>query len=293
MEKLPVVVGTDGSEQGLAAVDLAVRQAQLHDRPLRIVHAFVWPTLGVHVGPSPEGPPDAGLAADADRLLSTTVARATAAGPDLLITSERVTGAVVPVLLAEAEHAALVVLGSRGLGGFTGLLLGSVAVQVCAHSPAPVLVCRGQQRRTGPVVVGVDDSEGSDPAVNYAFAEAAARRCELVAVNTWWRRLPDALEAELPLIYDMSDVDAAQAQLLTTAVAGHRDHWPDVAVRQRVRHSRAASALVDASAEAQLVVVGARGRGGIAGMLLGSVSQTLLHHSHCPVAVVRARRGSS
>jgi nucleotide-binding universal stress UspA family protein len=285
---LPIVVGVDGSAQSLAAVDLGAREARLHGRPLRLVHAFVWPLLGVYVGPSPEGPPEGGLAAEADRLVVDALARARGAG--LIATGEVVTGPVVPVLLDEAQRAELVVLGDRGLGGFTGLLVGSVAVQVAAHAPGPVLVARGTPREDGPVLVGVDlsdDGAADDPAVEFAFAEAAARGAELVALHTWSGRLPPEAEAELPLVYDAEDVQAEQSRRLTESIAGVRKRYPEVDLRPWVKPGRAARILVEASAAAQLVVVGARGRGGFAGLLLGSVSQAVLHHAGCPVAIVR------
>jgi len=283
----PVLVGVDGSAGSQAAVDLGVREARLHGRPLRLVHAFVWPLLGVYLGPSPEGPPGGGLAADADRVLEQARARAAAADPDLPVDGELVTGEVVPVLLAEARAAGLVVLGDRGLGGFTGLLVGSVAVQVAAHAPGPVLVARGTARPDGPVVVGLDGSASSLAAAGFAAAEAAARRVELVALHTWSGRLAYEDEQELPLIYDADDVQAAQARRLAEWVAPVRDRHPDLPVREQARPGRPARSLVEASGAAGLVVVGARGRGGFAGLLLGSVSQALLHHAGCPVAVVR------
>jgi nucleotide-binding universal stress UspA family protein len=286
----PILVGVDGSAPSLAAVDLGVREARLRHRPLHLVHAFVWPLLGVYVGPSPAGPPDAGLAAEADRLLDAALARATAAAPDLAVTGKVVTGAVVPVLLAEARHAELIVLGDRGLGGFTGMLVGSVAVQVAAHAPGPVLVARGTPHPTGPVVVGVDGSPTSALAVEFGFAEAAARGAELVALRAWFGRLPARTRDHLPLVYDETDVRAEQARELADAVAGARQRYPRVRVREEVRYGRAARTLVEASAGAQLVVVGTRGRGGFAGLLLGSVSQAVLHHARCPVALVRHRQ---
>lgn len=284
---LPILVGVDGSEQSLAAVDLAVREARLRGRPLRVVHAFVWRELGVYVGPSPEGPPDGGLAADADRLLARALARARAsAGGDLAVTGEVIDGPVVPVLLDEAHRAELVVLGNRGLGGFTGLLVGSVAVQIAAHAPGPVLVARGTLRQDGPVVVGVDP-DASQLAVEFGFEEAAARGAELVAIHVWSGRLPPEDETELPLIYDATDVQRNQAHRVAEFIAGARERYPGVTVRPLVRPGRAARVLVEASETAQLVVVGARGRGGFTGLLLGSVSQEVLHHANCPVAIVR------
>jgi nucleotide-binding universal stress UspA family protein len=283
------VVGVDGSSQSLIAVDLGAREARLHRRPLRLVHAFVWPLLGVYVGPSPEGPPGGGLAADADRLLAEALARATTAAPELTVTGEVVTGPVVPVLLEEADRAAMVVLGHRGLGGFTGLLVGSVAVQVAAHSPGPVLVARGTPRGEGPVLLGVDGSARSEPAIEFAFAEAAARDTELIALRTWYGGVPSQVEDELPLIYDADDVQAELAKELSRGIAAARGRHPSVVVREEVRYGRAGHTLVEASSRAQLLVVGARGRGGFAGLLLGSVSQAVLHHARCPIAIVPGR----
>jgi nucleotide-binding universal stress UspA family protein len=283
----PVLVGVDGSESSLTAVELGVREARLHGRPLRLVHAFVWPLLGVHVGPSPEGPPEGGLAAEADRLLAGALERARRADPELPVTGEVVTGHLVPVLLAEARRAALVVLGDRGLGGFTGLLVGSVVVQLAAHAPGPVLVARGTQRYEGPVVVGVDGSPAAGAAVEFGFAEAAARGTDLMALHTWSGRLSSEEEQELPLIYDLADVQAEQADELAGWLAAARERFPGVTVHQRVQPGRPARVLVEASATGQLVVVGARGRGGFAGLLLGSVSQAVLHHAACPVAIIR------
>lgn len=286
MDTEPIVVGVDGSDAGRAAIDLAIIEARLHRRPLRLVHAFVWPILGVYVGPSPEGPPDGGLAADADRLLAEAVNHARRAGPDLTVTGEVVTGAAAPVLLEEATRAHMLVLGSRGLGGFVGLLVGSVTVQVASHIQRPLLVARGDARERGPVLVGVD-GPASAGAVEFAFAEAQARGADLVALHTWHRDLPEDVQEKLPLIYNADDVTAALTGQLSEWVAAARARHPGVRVREEVRRGRAAKTLVEASREAQLVVVGARGRGGFAGLLLGSVSQALLHHAECPVAVVR------
>ncbi|HLV58202.1 MAG TPA: universal stress protein [Natronosporangium sp.] len=286
MDTEPIVVGVDGSDAGRAAIDLAVTEARLHRRPLRLVHAFVWPILGVYTGPSPEGPPDGGLAADAERLLAESLDHAKRAGPDLTVTGEIVTGAAAPVLLDEATRAWLLVLGSRGLGGFVGLLVGSVTVQVASHTRRPLLVARGQVRESGPVVVGVD-GPASAAAVEFAFAEAEVRGADLVAVHAWYGDLPEGVEEKLPLIYDAGDVTATLTSQLSGWVAEARARHPEVRAREEVRYGRAAKTLLELSREAQLVVVGARGRGGFAGLLLGSVSQALLHHAECPVAVVR------
>src|SRR5690606_21841570 len=187
----PVVVGVDGSARSLEAVAVGVREARLHRRPLRLVHAFEWPLLGVYLGPSPEGPPEGGLAAEAERILAEALGHAAQVDRDLRaddpgelpVTGEVVTGQAAAVLLKESTTAALVVLGDRGLGGFTGLMIGSVAVQVSSHAPSPVLVVRGRSRADGPLVLGGDGSEPAERATEFAFAEAAARGVELLAVN--------------------------------------------------------------------------------------------------------------
>ncbi len=282
----PVVAGVDGSPESHVAVDLAAKEARWRGCRLRLVHAFVWPTLGVYTGPSPEGPPDGGLAAEADRVLAEAVERARKADPGLEVSGEVVTGAPVPVLLTEANRAELLVIGDRGLGGFAGLLLGSVAIQLATHAAAPIMVARGEQRTDGPVVVGVD-GPASSAAIEFAVAEAAARAAEVLAVHVWHGRLPHRVEDELPLIYDEADVRAVHERELAELVAPARQRHPGVVVREDVRHGRPARTLVELSRQAQLVVVGARGRGGFTGLLLGSTSQSLLHHAECPVAVVR------
>jgi nucleotide-binding universal stress UspA family protein len=286
----PVVVGVDGSEIGLHAVRAAAREAAYRHRRLRIVHAFIWPLMGVPLGPAPGGPADGGLRNQADRCLADAVAEAGKAAPEVAVTGEVVDGAASTVLLAEARDAALVVLGDRGMGGFAGLLLGSVAVQVSAHADGPVLVVRGESRADGPVLVGVDGSELSREAVRFAFEEAAWRGTELVAVHAWLYPAPASPGDILPLVYGLDDVRDEEERVLAEAVAGWSERYPEVPVRRRLVRGSPGRALVEESRTAQLVVVGARGRGALGGLLLGSVSHAVLHHAHCPLAIVRKLR---
>lgn len=285
--KAPVVVGVDGSDTSLAAVRLAVQVAAERRLPLRVVHAFVWPLLRVPLGPAPGAPPDAGLRADAERLVKEAVKYAAGLDASLEVTGAVLTGGVPGVLVAETRHASLLVLGDRGLGAFAGLLIGSVAVTVAAHAHCPVLIARGTPEPDGPVVVGVDGSPNSALAVAFAAEQAALRGAELVAVRTYTSPVSSESGDMLPLVRDDEPLRADEERLLAEATAGLAESHPDLRVTRRVIRGRARSVLIEQSREAQLVVVGARGRGGFTGLLLGSVSQALLHHAACPLAIVR------
>ena len=171
----------------------------------------------------------------------------------------------------------MIVVGSRGLGGFSGLLLGSVGVQLAAHAGCPVVVVRRDGRADGPeagrVVVGVDGSHDADRAMRFAFEQASFRGVGLTAVHTYiW---PDSTGPGdmLPLVYDEDDLRDDERRLLAESVAGWTDKFPDVDVRRSVVRGTAAGVLTHLSHGAELLVVGSRGRGGFTGLLLGSVSQ--------------------
>jgi nucleotide-binding universal stress UspA family protein len=170
----------------------------------------------------------------------------------------------------------LLVLGDRGLGGFSGLIVGSVAVHAAARARCPVLVIRGAEPTAGPVVAGIDGTERSDLALGFAFEESAQRAAELIALH---------VRDGTPGRSDDSDADG---QRLTDALAGWQRKYPDVMVKPEMVRGDPRHELRKRSREAQLMVLGTHGRDTFKGLLLGSVSQTLLYHSGCPVAVVRA-----
>ncbi|WP_432156473.1 universal stress protein [Streptomyces sp. bgisy153] len=289
-----VVVGVDGSASGLAAVDTAAREARWRGAGLRVVHAFLWPAMHVPLGPSPLGPPEGGVRNMVEHLVAEAVERARSAAPEVDVSHAVVTGEPLTVLEAQSRAAELVVVGSRGMGGFVGLLVGSTAVHLAAHGTCPVLVVRDTGDDAGPVVLGVDGSTAGEPAVDFAFAEAAWRGAGLVALHAWttWNApLPAPQDAAAPYANQPGELGQEEERLLAEALAGHRERYPEVAVEHQVVHGRTREALIEASRSAQLLVVGARGRGGFAGLLLGSVSQAVLHHAHCPVAVVRGPGG--
>ncbi|EWM63641.1 universal stress protein, partial [Micromonospora sp. M42] len=145
-----VVVGVDGSEPATRAVLLAAREATRRNRPLRVVHGFIWPLLGVPVAAPAGAPPHAGLRHQAEQLVADAVNAAQAQERGLRITGEIIDGEAAAVLIGESPTAALIVLGDRGLGGFASLVIGSVALQVTAYADCPVLVARGAARDTRP-----------------------------------------------------------------------------------------------------------------------------------------------
>nr|WP_043720952.1 universal stress protein [Micromonospora maris] len=282
-----VVVGVDGSEAALAAVRLAAAEAARRHRPLRVVHAFIWPSLHSPFTPGTEGPADGGLRGQAHQLVTAAVDEAQTTAPGLRVTGEIVDGAPTAVLLQASDDAALVVLGDRGLGGFTALVVGSVAVTVAAHARCPVLVARGTADPQGPIVVGVDGSDVSRRAVEFAVQTAAFRGATVVATHAYRHPASTGPGDMQPLVYDESQLQAEEERALAESITGLTDRYPEVTIRRESVRGRAPKVLTEASRTAQLLVVGGQGRGELTGLLLGSVSRSMLHHSHCPVAVVR------
>jgi nucleotide-binding universal stress UspA family protein len=281
----PVVVGVDGSDSALAAVRWAAAEARRRRAPLRLVTAFSHTPTHVVGLPALGGRLGAQLMTDARRLLADAVSTAAEAEPDVVVTSEVRSGFPVAVLLAEADRARLLVLGSRGLGGVAGLLVGSVAVAVTSRVACPVAVVRGAAPDTGPVVVGVDGTPTSEAAIALAYQAASERAVPLIALHAWTdvEPAPGFLS-----VRDWQAVADRAEVVLAERLAGWGAKYPDVAVRRVVARDGAARALVELSEQAQLVVVGSHGHGAVSGLLLGSVSHAALHSSHCPVVVVRS-----
>jgi nucleotide-binding universal stress UspA family protein len=281
----PVVVGIDGSVAALEAARWAAREAERRRTGLRLVSAFGWRSSG-HIGDPGLGAGYRTVMLESTRAeVAEAAAAAAEAAPGVEITDEVVDGFPIPVLTAESQRAELVVVGDRGLGGFTGLLIGSVAVALAAHAACPVVVVRGElPSPRGPVVVGVDGSPTSEAALAFAFEAAAVRQVPLVAVHAWMDYVADAAVWQL---VDWEAVEADECRLLADQLAGWAEKYPHVEVRRTVVKDRPAHALLGQCTGAQLVVVGSRGRGGFTGLVLGSVSHAVLHHAPCPVAVVR------
>jgi nucleotide-binding universal stress UspA family protein len=275
-----VVVGVDGSRSALRAVRWAAAEAASRNAPLRIVTALC---------------PGPGSGPARDRATGALVEAVDIAGrtcPGVPVQRQLVAGSPIPVLDAESRAALAVVVGDRGTGGVAGLSLGSVPAALGTHARCPVVVVRGEDGASDPgrpVVVGVHaGSSAGDAALAFAFEEAAARGVAVVAVRTWWELLLDT-----PItLADPDAIETAERECLHERLAGWCATYPAVPVLPVVQRDLPAHALTERSRAAQLVVVGARGRGWPAGLVLGSVSHTLMHRAHCPVAVVHPMTGA-
>lgn len=286
----PVVAGVDGSDSALEAARWAAAEAARGTVPLRLVSVVHVPISSGYVG-------EAGLSvelldglqAETMGMLEETKAALVERWPKLDVTTSVLVGPPIPALVEESRTARLVVVGSRGLGGFRGMLVGSTAVALASRGACPVAVIRGGGRADGPVLVGVDESPASDAAVALAFEEASRRGAELVALHIWLEDASDAA-AYLAALRPALDWDALADRALgalTERLAGHAEKYPDVTVNRRVTRGRPIVNLLAAAADAQLLLVGSRGRGTFAGVLLGSTSQALVYHAPCPLIVAR------
>lgn len=255
-----------------------------------VVHAFIWPLFPhVPLGPSAYGPPDGGLRAAAERIVDDSVRRAATGAAGLRVEGALVTGAADMVMLTEARSAELVVVGSRGLGGFTGLLVGSVSAHLAAHAPCSIVVIRpASALRNSPTgatavcVVGIDDPSTSDEVLAFAFAEASRLGLALTVVHCM-----AAMPAQRGIPQDTTEKAWEIRSRLSDAVAPWRQKYPGIRAEIEVVSKPPARTLVEMSRQALLVVVGSHGAGGFRGMLLGSTSQQVLHHAAAPVAIVR------
>lgn len=286
----PVVVGVDGSDSSLGAVRWAAEEARRRNVMLRLVHGYTMPAGYPPGFVDPRVLVEA-LESQGREWLDQARKTAEEAVPGLTVESVKVGAGAVPALLAESARAGVVVIGTRGLGGFTGLLVGSTAVELAAHSRCPIVIVRTTGAETGPVVVGVDGTPVGEPAIAFAFEAAAARETDLVAVHTWTDQLLEEAFSGGMAALDFQPLAQEAEQVLGERLAGWQEQYPQVSVRREVSRDSPARALLRNAEDAQLVVVGTRGRGGFRGLLLGSTSQHLLYHAPCPVAVVPTERG--
>ncbi|TVZ79395.1 universal stress protein [Streptomyces sp. BK340] len=293
----PVTAGLDGSPESRAAAEWAAREAALRGLPLKIVH--VWePTPGL-IGEAPLP------AAETQPYWTERVPREFAEGirlrhPGLDVTAEQRTGIPADVLCEAAQAAELLVLGSRGLGGLGGFLVGSVSLSVIARVVRPVVLVRAGEQAADehrmdpagvpsasapfrPVVLGLDTQDPDETLLEFAFDAAARRDAPLRIVHGWTPPPVDPLSA----VYDLREsIARSEADVLTEVVRPWLQKFPDVDVTEVSRTGHAAPVLVDASRDASLVVVGRRIRTSRLGAHIGHVTHAVLHHADAPVAVV-------
>lgn len=289
----PIVVGLDGSPTSFEAVRWAAAEASYRNARLRVVHAdvselgYVPETLST----SRREPYSQSPRRQVEEWLTMASEIAGEASGQLSVDTEIRSSSARTALIEESSTAALVVVGSRGLGAFSSLVLGSVAIALCQHGHCPVAVIRepdaAAEADQRPVVVGVDGSRAGELALRWGFETASARSATLSVVHAWHDLVVGELWTTAQADEVWESVRADEQRLLSEMLAGWRSDYPDVPVQEHISYGKPTKVLLEQAQRARLMVVGARGRGGLAGLLLGSTSQTLLHHAPCPVIVAR------
>ncbi|MGQ5635818.1 MULTISPECIES: universal stress protein [unclassified Streptomyces] len=294
-----ITVGLDGSSESRAAAEWAAREAELRGLPVKLVQ--VWEPVPEPTAQAPL------LGAETHQHWTERIPRESAEGlrlrhPGVEVTTEQLTGRPAEALVDAAEDAELLVLGSRGLGGIGGFLVGSVGHAVLAHTRRPVVLVRAGEQAADehemdpagipstaaafrPVVLGLDAAGPDDTLIGFAFEAAARRAVPLRVVHAWnpppyyayGMALEPAVEREMA---------RGDAVVLSEVLRPWRQKYPDVEVVEQSRYGSPSLLLVDASREASLVVVGRRIRRSAAGAHIGTVTHAVLHHSTAPVAVV-------
>ncbi|BBZ44788.1 universal stress protein [Mycobacterium parmense] len=283
-----IVVGIDDSPAARAAVRWAALDAELRKVPLTLVHAISPEVSSWLRTPMPAGvlrwQQDHGRRL-VDGALKVVEEACRDGGPTAVNTEIMASGAV-PTLIDLSKDAELVVTGAQGSGRWPGRLLGSVSSALLRHAHCPVAIIHDDEAATppsarAPVLLGIDGSPASESATAIAFDEAARRGTGVVALHAWSDQDSEFSEIDWPATQSMAE------EVLAERLAGWGEQYPDVRVSRSVVRAQPARQLVQRSDEAQLVVVGSRGRGGFAGMLVGSVGETVAQMARVPVIVAR------
>ncbi|POX58919.1 universal stress protein [Streptomyces sp. Ru62] len=282
----PITAGVDGTQESLAALDWAAREAVRRGLPLRVVHAWRYAeALATADRDTQRGWVSEGVTA--------AVRTVSERHPGLTVTTDVVEGAAAHALADAAAGAEMMVLGSRGHGPVVGFLLGSVGQQVIAEATRPVVLVRAGDQPAAEVagrdvVVGQHGGpEDSAAALRFAFETAAARGAAVRAVRAW--TLPPVFAyspGSLKLLDDAGGLEPYEKQALADALGPWRERFPEVPVAEHVEMGSAGQVLLSMTGRAQLMVVGRRARRTAVGARIGSVAHGVLHHAECPVAVV-------
>jgi len=271
-----IVVGFDGSQESEDALRWAAAEARIRKIPLVICHVWHWPYSF-----DPAHSDSIGIARRmGQHVLDKGVSLAKEIAPQVEVRGALESGGAASTLLHQAGGAVMIVTGLRGMGGIDGMAAGSVALQVAGHALCPTVVARGTAHPDGPIVVGVDGSAGSEAALAFACEEAVLRRRTVLAVHA----APEgAFSPELR---------RQAGSKLETQVAPWCTKYGHLEIRTKLVVLEPRTALLGATEKASLLVVGDRGTGGIRGMRLGAVSQAMVEHAPCTVAVAHPwRRG--
>lgn len=287
MTTLPVVVGVDGSEESLRAVEWAADEARRRGAPLRIVSAPAMPPR-MHASHGDTRMMTRILRGMSASALGEAVTRTGEIAPDVLVDTDLLSGSPAVAVMDSGAGGLMLVLGARGSGGFAPMLLGSVSRYAAMHASCPVVVVRNEASAVHrEIAVGVRDAREASRTLGFAFDEAARRAATLVVIHAWhWfpsvLRGPGRLEDLPGQPFDSERISAAAGEDLADALAGWREKFPGVTVRQDVLRGHPARMLASYSARADLVVIGRHG----AGSAVGGVQHALLNHAHGAVAVI-------
>lgn len=302
----PVIVGVDAAPGMAATVDWAAAEARLRGTRLHLVHAWL---------PQPSDTPDACCDAElrraAELLITELAARAADRQPGLAVSSGIVEDGPRDALAGLSRTAALLVLGTRGSGGFPGLLAGSTSLYLAATADCPVVVVPAAAEEGadggsggsasggaasagsgsgGGVAVGVRGKDAAEAPLRFAFEAAQRRGLRLRVVHAWRNPLLLGRGHPLPPVYEAGQIADEQTRLMAEILAGWRQKYPEVPVQVDTVRTGAARHLVRISRTERLLVLGRHGTPeGVVGRL-GSVSQAVVHHSRCPVAVLPPTR---
>ncbi len=285
-----IVVGFDGSPDARAALEWALREGASRHLRLRIIYVEAdvagWDATAATMAGAPVF--TATLPPDGSPTLAEALDLAERAG--VPATARSVPGPTAATLVDESRTAEMVVIGSRGLGSVSSAVLGSTVSHVASHAHCPVVVIQSGGVPDGPVVVGVDGSMESEETLAWAFDHASRHGLVVEVLHAYAIPVYPGVVPYVPPVEITQATADFEDRVTHEVLAGWSEKYPDVAVKTTVVHGRPGPVLVEASARASLIVVGSHGRGAFLGMLLGSTSQSLLHHAQGSVVVLRHRK---